>query len=158
MRPEDVYFDLKVLVKDRPEGIPMFLFREIETRKYSRLKNPKRWSSMMRYLVNKRKIEVFGPNQMVRPVTNDIERNVNKEIKLDDILIKDILSEISPCKPIEAYKYCLQKHGWCNSESFTRKMRRMAEQGLINRDDKGQYSIGKIKTNPIHVYTKLRVD
>ena len=152
MKPEDLLLDLKIMTKEHPEGIPMFQFKSIMSRKYKF--SWKSWSWNMRYLVDKRRIEVFGPDQRIRPLTNDIERNINQEISITNDLIKDVLSECSPCTPNEAYKYCVQKFGYCTPESFTRLMRKMAQLGIINRDDNGYYSIGKPKQKPIFAYAE----
>ena len=136
MRPEDVLLDLKLMTKNRPEGIPMFYFRS----RYRDI-TPRQWSSIMRYLVSQRKIEVFGVSMIIRPITNDIDRNINKEVMITEGLVKDIVSEISPCKPSEAYRHCIMKYGYCNPESFTRLMRKLGEDGIIHRDENDCYSI-----------------
>lgn len=151
MKPEDILFDLKILTKNRLEGIPMFNFRM----RHNNI-GLKQWSFIMRTLVRNGKVEVFGPNQMIRPITNEIDRNINQEVRLDESLIKDILSEISPCTPTEAYKFCVQKYGWCNPESFTRMMRKMAELKTINRNDDGKYSINKTEQKPLMAYGEKR--
>lgn len=129
MKPEDLLFHLRNLSKKNPDGIPMFYFKSMICRRFN-VKN-KQWSFMMRYLVSNQKIEMFGVDQRIKPIDNGIK---SYEVKINENLIKDILSEVSPCSPEEAYKHCILKYGYCNPESFTRLMRKMAEEGKIRRD------------------------
>ena len=138
MRTEDILFDLKQMTKNHPEGIPLFNFKNVEFRKYRMTNN--QWSWIMRSLVGSRKIEVFDFDMKIRP-TEGIDRNVNYEVRITEGLIKDIVSEISPCKPSEAYRHCIMKYGYCNPESFTRLMRKLGEDGIIHRDENDYYSI-----------------
>jgi len=143
MKPEDLLFELKQMSKNNLNGIPMFYFKSMMCRKH-RI-SMKYWSSMIRYLVSNRKIEMFGADQRIRPLMENFEKNLNHEIRIDDNLIKDVLSEISPCTPKEAFNYCQEKYGNCNCESFTRRMREMAVEGKIFRDGK-EYSLTERST------------
>lgn len=149
MISDDILFDLKFICKNNPNGITMFQFKNMECRKYG-IKNPKRWGEIMRYLVAVKKIEIFGLERRIKPVISETERGTDNEVRITTDLIRDIVGEMKSVKPTDAHRFCIKKYGWCNSESFTRIMRDMAEEKenrpcILERDENGLYHLASRK-------------
>ena len=152
MKPEDLLLNLKQMTRNHPEGIPMCQFKSIVCRGI--FMSQKNWSGMIRFLVSQRKVEVSDADMKIRPILDEMDRTINKEVQVTENLIKDILIEKGPCTPNEAYKHCVMKFGYCNPETFTRFMRLMAENGQVMRDESGYYSLGKPREKPIFTYAR----
>lgn len=92
---------------------------------------PKQIGRFLKQLHQMGRIEVTEFNK-IKPLGELKNGTVNERD------IKDVLLDLRKAKPVDAYRHFLDTHNvFVNPESFTRLMRRMAEDGIIQRN--GEY-------------------
>jgi len=140
MKPEDYLFSLKQICKRlNTDSVGMFYFRMMH-----KSQSTKEFRNAIRYLSINGKIAISGVEQRIKPIWDESDIKSSNEVLITTDLIQNIVSELKKTLPNDAYEHCRQKYGICNSESFTRKMRKMVEWKLLERDEEGYYSLPKL--------------